>query len=103
MKCLTLFVHDSSREDVLDCLRAAPEVSGFTLTECQGHSTETGEDPFQGARDRVVGFVPRVRIEIVLSEEAARGVLERVRGCLASGGRSLGVYTLTDLREFGRF
>lgn len=63
MKCLTLFVHAAVAEACIDALRADPDLPGFTLTRCEGHSQRTESEAFVGARDRVVGYVPRARIE----------------------------------------
>lgn len=101
MKCLTLFVHATLENDLVDCLRANERVSGFTVTPCQGHSTSTEDDPFLAAQDRVVGHVPRVRIEVVLEDEEVEGVLSALRGCIRVDA-SLGVWQLTDVLGFGR-
>lgn len=101
MKCLTLYVHAAVQSDVVDCLRGAPEVTGFTLTECQGHSTSTGKDVFQAARDLVVGFVPRVRIEVVLEDGAVEPLLRRLRACSGKEGTA-GAWLVTDVAGFGR-
>ena len=101
MKCLTLFLHAAVRNDVVDALRATDEVTGFTLVECQGHSTRSGEDPFLAARDRVEGFVPRLRIDLVLEDAAVQPVLERVRGQL-EGSEAHGTWLVSDVEGFGR-
>lgn len=101
MKCLTLYLHSSVEREVLDRLRDLRQVSGFTLTECQGHSTSTADDPFVGTRDRVAGFVPRIRIELVLADEDVEPVLGEIRASLP-GERSMGAWTVSDLSEFGR-
>jgi len=102
VKCLTLFVHAAVRDEVVDCLREDSEVSGFTLTEAQGHSSATAEDdPFLATRDRVVGYVPRVRIEVVLPDDAVDAVLDRVRASLSRGGTA-GAWLVTDAEGFGR-
>ena len=102
MKCLTLFVHQAVRDAAVDALREDPDVPGFTLTEAQGHSSKTPEDdPFLATRDLVVGYVPRVRIDVVLPDEAVDVVLERVRGALGRGGTA-GAWLVTDAEGFGR-
>ena len=101
MKCLTLFVHAALQSEVVDTLRELPEVTGFTLTECQGHSSSTGTEPFQATRDLVVGFVPRVRIDLVLEAGAVETVLGRLR---ASGRKegALGAWSVSEVEDFGR-
>ena len=101
MKCLTLFVHASLEHELVDRLRGDERVSGFTLTPCQGHSTSTEDDPFLATRDRVIGHVPRLRIEIVLEDEIVTSVLEGLREC-GPPGASLGAWHVTDVLDFGR-
>ncbi len=101
MKCLTLFVHAAVEDDVLNALRALPEVSGFTVSPCQGHSTSTELDPFLATRDRVAGFVPRVRIEVVLEDEVVEVVLERLRRSMPNLGSS-GAWLVTNVEASGR-
>ena len=76
-------------------------LTGFTLTECQGHSTSTERDVFQAARDLVVGFVPRVRVDVVLEDDAVAGLLDRLRGSCGAC-ETLGAWMVTDVLEFGR-
>ncbi len=99
--CLALYLHSASAEDALDCLRSNEVVTGFTLIHCEGHSTEHHGQAAMEARDQVVGFVPRVRIEVILDGDAVEGVLQGLRTCLGSG-KLQGIWTLTELRDSGR-
>lgn len=101
MKCLTLYIHAAVESDVLNGLRSLPEVSGFTVSPCQGHSTSTELDPFLATRDRVAGFVPRVRIEVVLEDEVLPRVLERLRSSLPNRGAA-GAWLVTNVEDSGR-
>ncbi len=101
MKCLTLFIHAAVESEVVDCLRGNDDVSGFTLTRCQGHSRSTEQDPFLATRDRVVGFVPRVRIEIVLEDSDVEPTMSRLKSCLSSRG-AVGLWIVTDVVDSGR-
>ncbi|MEZ5974881.1 MAG: DUF3240 family protein [Planctomycetota bacterium] len=101
MKCLTLYLHAAAAEDAMNCLRSRPEVSGFTVMRCEGHSTRSEANVELATRDRVVGFVPRVRIEVVLEAAAVTAVLANLEMCL-QGAFSQGIWTLTPLDGFGR-
>ncbi|MEZ6014727.1 MAG: DUF3240 family protein [Planctomycetota bacterium] len=103
MKCLTLFVHAAVAEACIDALRADPDLPGFTLTRCEGHSQRTESEAFVGARDRVVGYVPRARIELVLADQGeVERVLTRLRD-VARAGQSWGTWMASDVNDFGRF
>ncbi len=101
MKCLTLYVHSTMEHNIVDCLRANDRVSGFTLVPCQGHSSSTEGDLSLAVQDRVVGYVPRVRIETIVEDDALDGVLQRHKECTTSSG-SLGFWHVTDVLYSGR-
>ncbi|MCP3914562.1 MAG: DUF3240 domain-containing protein [bacterium] len=101
MKLLTLYLPQQAQELLLDRLSTYSEVSGFTITECQGHSTRDQDTAAGAIRDRVVGYVPTVRIELILEAPAARDVVKRLREELGTEGR-LATYSVVDVEEFGR-
>lgn len=70
MKNLTIIVHASAQQCLADSLRALAPVHGFTFTHVEGHSEHSDEDPFLSARDKVVGYIPRVRVDVLLMEDA---------------------------------
>jgi nitrogen regulatory protein P-II 1 len=100
MKRLTLYLHAAAEDDALDCLRSQPQVSGFTLVACQGHSTQRSGGTEERAIDQVVGFVPRIRIEVILQDDQVEEVLTRLRTCLGSG-TSQGIWTVSPLLDWG--
>ena len=75
MKILVLVVHSSVLQIVTDELRRLG-VAGFTVSHVEGHGPHTAEDWFLSTHDRVVGFVPRVRIDVVLPEEQVGAILD---------------------------
>lgn len=101
MKNLVLIVHESVHIAVIDRLRAL-EVEGFTVAQVEGHGAATTRDAFLSGRDRVVGFVPRVRIDLVIGEEEA----ERVLAALSNPGSGLtghGAWWLFPVERAGGF
>ncbi len=101
MKLLTLFVHSAVKDDVGDALRALPQVSGFTVTRCEGHSTGSEHDALTSVRDRVVGYVPRARFDLALDDEVVEAVLTAVRAC-AGKSRGMGTWLVAPLDDAGR-
>ena len=100
MKCLTLLMHAAVSDTFVDALRDDSVVSGFTVTRCEGHSANTADEPQVGARDLVVGHVPRVRIDLVLAAKDVDGVLGRLRA-IARSDRSWGTWFVSDVDAFG--
>lgn len=80
MKLLTLIVHTDVQEDLVKLLRDLNEVSGFTFIHVEGHGEETENDRFLSARDKVVGFAPRIRTELLLEDKDVDTVLAELRG-----------------------
>lgn len=101
MKMLTLIVHTDNKEALADTLRTLPQVTGFTFTPVEGHGPQDERDAFLSARDRVVGYVPHVRVDILLEDRDVETVLEALRAS-NSGVAGRGVYWVTRLERQGR-
>lgn len=102
MKVLTLYAPVSNEGTLLDLLRVQPEVSGFTLTRAEGHSASAHGAQMEAAVDRVVGHVPRLRIELFLEDEGVASVLQCLRQGAGAGLSSIS-WTVTAIEEQGRF
>ncbi|MDY6980730.1 MAG: DUF3240 family protein [Pseudomonadota bacterium] len=99
MKKLTMVVHSSLQQELADCLRHL-QLDNFMFTHVEEHSAQLEKDDFLSPRDRVVGFVPQVRVDVLLDDERARSVLEEIRHSrCAFKGR--GLYWITDVAESG--
>lgn len=101
MKNLVLIVSASVQQSVTDHLRALG-VPGFTVSQVEGHGAHTAEDPFLSSRDRVVGFVPRVRVDIVLPSERATAVLDALREP-NTGLSGHGIFWVSPVERFDQF
>ncbi|MEK6697708.1 MAG: DUF3240 family protein [Nitrospirota bacterium] len=96
MKKLTIIVHADIKQSLADVLRAMPEVAGFTFTAVEGHGPQDESDIMFSARDRVVGYTPHVRVDMVLNDADIDKVLEAMRGnnCGVTGR---GIYWVTPV------
>lgn len=100
MKVLTLIVHTEMQQSLSNLLRTMDQVSGFTFTHVEGHGIETEKDGFVAAHDAAVGFVPRIRTDLLLPD----GVVEQVLQKIADAGleiRGKGVYWVTPAEKGG--
>jgi nitrogen regulatory protein P-II 1 len=100
MKNLTIVIHAGAQQVLADCLRTLQAVKGFTFTHVEGHSDHSAEDPFLSARDKVVGYVPRVRVDVLLEDEDVGGVLDAL--CAQHDLRGQGVFWVTAVEREGR-
>ena len=101
MKNLTMIVHADVRQPLADTLRALPAVTGFTFTPVEGHGPQDERDAFLSARDRVVGYVPHIRVDLLLEDRDVETVLEALQASNC-GVAGRGVYWVTRLEQHGR-
>lgn len=101
MKHLTLINHTNAQQDLADQLRSMEQVSGFTFSHVEGHGSQAESDPFLSARDKVVGYTPRVRVDILLQDSDVDTVLDTIRSS-SSYVEGHGVYWVTAVEQCGR-
>ncbi len=99
MKKLTMVVHTSQQQALADFLRDQ-EVKTFMFTHIEEHSSQMEQDAFLSARDKVVGYVPQVRVDVITSKEKIKCLLEKVWSSKYSF-KGKGVYWVTEVDEFG--
>jgi nitrogen regulatory protein P-II 1 len=101
MKNLTLIVHAEVKQALADTLRGLKLVRGFTFTSVEGHGAHGGEDAFLSARDRVVGYVPHMRVDLLLEDRDVEPVLKALHASNC-GVAGRGVFWVTPLERQGR-
>ncbi len=101
MKNLIIIIHANAQQDMSDLLRNLDCITGFTFTHVEGHGTQSEQDVFLSARDKVVGFVPRMRVDILLEDKDVETVLAAIRST-SNGDFFAGFYWCTDVEQSGR-
>lgn len=101
MKQLTLVVHADIQDTLADQLRAHRAVNGFTFTTAEGHGAHEGQDALLSLRDQVVGYVPHVRVDILLDDAVIEEVLHALQQP-QSGVAGRGIFWVTDVSRHGR-
>ena len=101
MKHLTLIVHTGVKQDLSDQLRCMEQISGFTFSSAEGHGVQVETDPFLSARDKVVGYTPRVRVDILLEDADVDMVLDTLRTS-TPGIEGQGIFWVTAIEKNGR-
>ena len=99
MKKLSMVVHSSLQMELADGLRKL-QVETFMFSHIEEHSSQLEHDPFLSARDKVVGYVPQVRVDVILPDDRAHSLLEELR-CSDCPFKGKGIYWITDLEESG--
>jgi len=99
MKKLSMVVHQSLQQSLADYLRSQ-QLDTFMFTHIEEHSSHIQNDVFLSARDKVVGYVPQVRLDVILDEQAIKQLLESIRNSnIAFKGK--GIYWVADIDDFG--
>ncbi len=101
MKHLTLIVHTNVQQDLADQLRSLDQVPGFTFSHVEGHGVQIEDDAFLSARDKVVGYTPRVRVDILLEDDDVDSVLDSLRST-GYGVKGHGIFWVTAVDQSGR-
>ncbi len=97
MKKLVLITPVSAQQDLADCLRSFPQIGGFTFTPVEGYGMHNPGLSLS-ARDRVVGYVPHVRVDALLADEDVEAVLKAL-GAIGNGQYS---YWMSSVERHGR-
>jgi len=99
MKKLSMVVHSSLQQQLADCLRSL-QLESFMFSHIEEHSSQSEHDVFLSARDKVVGYVPKVRVDVILEDDRARTLLDELRKTKTSC-KGKGIYWITDIEESG--
>lgn len=100
MKHLVVIVHASAQQDLADHLRRLEAVQDFTFSAAEGHGSQAEHDPLLSARDRVVGYVPRVRVDLLVDDADVKTVISALRAPNVLSGH--GIYWVTAVEQSGR-
>ena len=99
MKKLSLVVHSSLQQELADFLRNK-NVEMFMFSHIEEHSSQKEFDALLSARDKVVGYVPKIRVDMILDNDRTQTLLEEFRnGSISLKGK--GLYWVTDLQQAG--
>ena len=101
MKNLTLIIHTNAQQDLAVQLRSMELVSGFSFSHVEGHGVQAESDPFLSARDKVVGYTPRVRVDLLLEDNDVDSILNDLRKTM-KGMENHGVFWITAVEQSGR-
>ena len=77
MKIVTAIIKPFKLDDVRDAL-AEVGVKGMTVTEVKGFGRQKGHTELYRGAEYVVDFVPKIKIEVAVTEEALDQVLEAI-------------------------
>lgn len=100
MKKFSMVVDSSQQQELADILRGL-QLESFMFSHIEEHSAQDESDVFLSARDRVVGYVPKMRLDVILEDVRAEAFLDEIRDSkFTCSGKN--IYWITDLEESGK-
>ena len=84
MKLITAILKPHKLEEVKDALEAFG-VKGITVSQASGFGRQRGHTEVYRGAEYTVDLVPKVRLEVVVDDEAAEGVVEAIVGAAQTG------------------
>ena len=78
MKLVTAIIKPFKLDDVRAALTTAG-VQGMTITEVKGFGRQKGQTEIYRGAEYVIQFVPKVRLDVVVSDEMVDATVEAIR------------------------
>ncbi|MCQ9342360.1 P-II family nitrogen regulator [Corynebacterium sp. 153RC1] len=101
MKLVTAIVKPFTLTDVKDALEQAG-VHGMTVSEIQGFGQQKGHTEVYRGAEYAVDFVPKVKVEVVVSDAAVNDVVDAVVRAAQTGKIGDGKVWVTPVEELVR-
>ena len=101
MKLISAIIKPFKLEDVRAALDAA-DVRGMTVTEVNGFGRQKGRTEIYRGSEYVVSFLPKLKIEIAVSDERLEAVVEALRKSARTGQIGDGKIFVSELEHVVR-
>ena len=98
MKRIEAIVRPEKLDDVVAALESIGH-SGMNVTEVRGHGRQKGMKELFRGREYEVRFVPKVKVEIVLADDAVGRAVETVIAAARTGQIGDGKIFVSDVAE----
>ena len=98
MKLVTAIIKPFKLDDVREALSEI-SVQGMTVTEVKGFGRQKGHTEMYRGNEYAIDFVPKVKVEVVVSEDRLRGVIDTIIGKAQTGQMGDGKIFVSDLSE----
>src|ERR1700704_5316559 len=98
MKKIEAIVRHFKVEDVKNAL-IAEGFSGMTITEVRGFGRQKGHTEMYRGTEYTIDFVPKVKIEVVVDDDHAKGVSDTIMGSAQPGQIGDGKIFVTNLSD----
>ncbi len=101
MKLVTAIVKPHRLDEVKDALREIG-VNGLTTTDVEGFGRQRGHTEVYRGAEYQVDFVPKVRVEVVVDDPDAQGVVDAIVKAARTGKIGDGKLWVTEVEQLVR-
>jgi nitrogen regulatory protein P-II 2 len=101
MKLITAVVKPFRLDDVRNAL-AEVGVQGMTVTEVKGFGRQRGHTELYRGAEYVVDFLPKVKVEVAVTDDLAERVIEAITASAKTGKVGDGKIFVTELLQVYR-
>jgi nitrogen regulatory protein P-II 1 len=101
MKLVTAIVKPHRLDEVKDALREIG-VNGLTTTDVEGFGRQRGHTEVYRGAEYQVDFVPKVRVEVVVDDGDAQGVVDAIVKAARTGKIGDGKLWVTEVQQLIR-
>ena len=101
MKYISAIIKPFKLDEVRDALGAAG-IQGLTVTECKGFGRQKGQTEIYRGAEYVAHFVPKVKVELVVSDDQADKAVEAVIQAARTGKMGDGKIFVGDVSHVVR-
>ena len=98
MKYIVAVIRPSALEKVTDALKEIG-IGGMVVSEVKGYGRQSGHSEIYRGRTQEVIYIPKLKVEIALSEELAADALAAIREAACSGQVGDGKIFVFDLQD----
>ena len=98
MKQVTAIIKPFKLDEVREAL-AEVGVNGLTVTEVKGFGRQKGHTELYRGAEYVVDFLPKIRVEMVVSDELVDGVIEAIVKAARTGKIGDGKIFVSDVLQ----
>jgi nitrogen regulatory protein P-II 1 len=98
MKKIEAIIRHFKLEDVKNAL-SEKGIQGMTITEVRGFGRQKGHTEMYRGTEYAVDFVPKVKVEVVVSNDQAKTVIDTIMRSAQTGQIGDGKIFVTDLAE----
>jgi len=84
MKKIEAIIKPFKLDDVKEALSEV-NIQGMTISEVKGHGRQKGHTEIYRGAEYVVDFIPKIKIEVVVTDEVLDAVLDRIEEAARTG------------------